>query len=549
MKRFPSLKLTLLSFFVAFCSNWQYGYQTSYINTSVKTFYHHFNATYVADHPEVSHIPTPVWAVQWGLTVASFYVGAMIGFVFVPILTHRVGLKWSYIVSSVPALIGCAITFVGHWLATVVGSGSEESVFKDCLVFGRIFCGITGGAAVAVLPLWIRETSPPPYRGYISSFQQIGQELATVIGFIVGSESILGVDQHFEELQIIAAAPTAVLIILMLLLPDTPHYYFHTKNDWPTGEKSISFYYGKNTDIESATLAILQEWTEHSSSTKEGQRYKVATLLCPGRDAEARIVRKGFLIGALAAMSYGFTADDIIDAYSATIFEVMNYSPGTSGMDSVLASYFTIGLGCWILMCTVIASFLVDRVGRRKMIIAGLFGSAIGNTCTAIISKIPGDRLIVSYFVVGSVFFTKACIGLGAGPPAWFITSELVPAGARTPAQTLSTAVLLLVCGITTGSYLILQFSIGSLSFVVLAAAPAALIGLALLLYLPETKNKDIDEIQLQLGTGQRLFREGELLKGWSKRWKTYGAIPRHRKKKNKNPLIDSESLDDFSIV
>ncbi len=69
-------------------------------------------------------------------------------------------------------------------------------------------------------------------------------------------------------------------------------------------------------------------------------------------------------------------------------------------MDASQASYFTIGLGCWILACTIAASFLIDRVGRRRMLIYGLFGTAIGNTLTAIVSKMPFDRVAEGYAVV-----------------------------------------------------------------------------------------------------------------------------------------------------
>ncbi|VDM51768.1 unnamed protein product [Angiostrongylus costaricensis] len=112
-------------------------------------------------------------------------------------------------------------------------------------------------------------------------------------------------------------------------------------------------------------------------------------ILHLGSSRPLRKSLKGFLVGVAASASYAFTADDLIDTFSAKML--------------------TVHYDLW----------QVDRFGRRHLLLFGLFGSSAAMCLPAFF---PEQKLLVSL----GFTLTKAFIGLGAGAPPWFLTSELV---------------------------------------------------------------------------------------------------------------------------
>lgn len=138
--------------------------------------------------------------------------------------------------STIPAVMGCALELFARVMATSTHAGTEDLVLANLLMIGRACTGIHGGAALALLPLFISEVCPPAHRGVLSSLQQVAQAVTTLLGFIFGSESFFNVDNHrFEWLQLIGLAPTLALIFVLMFIRETPYEYFVRRNDWDRG--------------------------------------------------------------------------------------------------------------------------------------------------------------------------------------------------------------------------------------------------------------------------------------------------------------------------
>ena len=114
------------------------------------------------------------------------------------------------------------------------------------------------------------------------------------------------------------------------------------------------------------------------------------------------------------------------------------------------------------------------------------------------------------FSVIGNIFnflpletvgfgLTKSAIGLGAGAPAWFLTSELVSPKVTELCQSISTGSLLIASGLSTFIYLPLTKVIGIYSILMIAIIPATIAAIILYLFLPETKDKKHEEIRLEL--------------------------------------------------
>uniref|UniRef100_A0A914YDH0 Major facilitator superfamily (MFS) profile domain-containing protein n=1 Tax=Panagrolaimus superbus TaxID=310955 RepID=A0A914YDH0_9BILA len=305
-------------------------------------------------------------------------------------------------------------------------------------------------------------------------YTQVFQAFSTLCGLVLGSETLIPVGFiRFEFLQIIGIIPTIIFIFVLWRLPPTPFRIVDTltKNNGATEKKlakSVKFYYGSEDYIDCVKSEAFGRWNIGTKSN--WSELKESNNL------------KGLIIGTLAAVSYSFTADDLIDSYSNQIL----HSSGEK-----FSELFTVIYGVILLITSIIGAFLADKFGRKRLIIYGLMATGFFNILAMI-----GDSTDWTFIEVIGFGLTKAAIGFGAGAPAWFLTSELVSPRITHLCQTISTGSLLTASGFSSFVYLPLSTHIGIWSLFILAILPAFFVAIILILFLPETKDKPYGEIK-----------------------------------------------------
>ncbi|PAV88487.1 hypothetical protein WR25_23115 [Diploscapter pachys] len=167
---------------------------------------------------------------------------------------------------------------------------------------------------------------------------------------------------------------------------------------------------------------------------------------------------------------------------------------GVSEVSTDMADLISVVMGVVLVLGSVGGAFLIDRFGRRRLIILGLLGCSTSNLLLVIF---PSSVRVATV----SFTLTKAFIGLGAGAPAWFLTTELVPPSRVSLFQSFSTGVLLITTMLITFFYLRLEFAIHQYSILLLTPGPAMILAILLFLFLPETQNRNNAEIQHLLNT------------------------------------------------
>ncbi|KAK0402858.1 hypothetical protein QR680_016578 [Steinernema hermaphroditum] len=462
----PHGRLLAVAVFVSFASNWQFAYQITYVNTASAVFrqigdfaYSHSNGLHGARMPEER------WNTLWSIVVASFYPGAIIGFIMVPYLVRRIGVKRALLYTCVPAIFGCFLQLFARLAAQF-----DEFTFQQLLIFGRLLVGIQAGCSLCLLPMFVIEISPPVHVPFLSTLQQVCQSFSTVVGFFVGSPLLVSFGVYeFECLQLIAVFPTILFFFFLIWLPHTPYYLLQDRQCAPDQAfDSVAFYYGAETDTVAVREELYHRWCTEGEHTHDGSILGTVNL-------------KGLLIGSVAAISFAFTADDLIDSFSS---QILKKSAGLDDDAIELKSQLTtVCLGILLFVTSIFGSFLIDRLQ-------------------------PGQRIL----------------RLGYGAPAWFLTSELVAPKAVSVAQAISTGLLLVVTGLMTLVYLNIDALIPHYSILVLAAGPALACAVVLILFLPETMDKTYEQIRdnlavfffsglfnrkrLSLAQKRRLFQE-----------------------------------------
>ncbi|CAJ0947407.1 unnamed protein product, partial [Mesorhabditis belari] len=490
-----SIRLLLLAIVISFCSNWQFAFQITYVNTSVKTFYDLANQGYQLQNrcsklDPHCRLPNIEWSERWSTIVSSFYPGTLVGFLAVPFIVERIGVKSTMITMSFSAIAGCLVHFFAAFsvhsesmnkFALSLPRGYGAFMFDAILVLGRFLIGCQSGTSLSLLPLYIVEVSPLKDRGFLNTFQQVAQAVGTLLGLLIGSEAIIPLGEwRYTVMQVAALLPTLLYVAVLTLTPKTPMQLLKDGSDISQVLSSLRFYHGKEGNLKEVENETAQATKMSYDQKPEGIPW--ATW-------------KGFFIGACAAMSYSFTADDLIDTFSAQILHKAPMTNGTEDGDLIddSADRISVILGGILVVGSIAGTFLIDRFGRRPLLLLGLLGSAISNAVAVIFCT---NSLIVTLGFAA----TKLFIGLGAGAPAWFLTSELVHPHYMTVMQSLSTGLLLMSTALATFFFLRLELWIGTWSMFALSSAPALVLAIILFLYLPETKDRNHEEIQRILG-------------------------------------------------
>ncbi|CAD5234562.1 unnamed protein product [Bursaphelenchus xylophilus] len=464
----PTVRAFIVAGFVSFVSNWQFGYQITYVNTASEDFFDLYK--HALELNETVTVVTD-WAQKWSLVVSSFYPGTFLGFVAVPVLVNKIGVKNGMFYSSFPAVIGCCLMiFVQNFVLI------SPTCFLAVLMFGRFLTGIQSGCSLCLLPLFYHETSDKEHREFLVALQQVFQAVATFVGFLCGSNLIFSTGYtKVVWLQIIGLFPSALGLIFFFWSPKTPKVIIESsksKSYDPALYKSAQFYQGSDAD-----LCIFGLEAEVAS-----ERLKISDQKYDNKILKSDI--KGGILGFIAGISFGFTGDDLVDSYSTEILYNHSHGPVAAVTDIALL------MGLILIGSSVVGAFLLDHYGNRIMLIYGLIGTAFANVLSSTGSFLGSWMLTASGMIL-----TKCFIGLGAGAPAWFLSSELVSQRNASLAQTISTGSLLVVVGLLTSSFLSVDLLIPNWSLMLMTSVPASICALILYLFLPETKGIRADQV------------------------------------------------------
>ncbi len=410
-----------------------------------------------------------------GFTVASALIGTLFGALLAgrpsdwwgrrPVLTV---LAVFYIVSAV----GCA--FAWNWHA---------------LLFFRWVGGIAVGGASVVSPVYITEIAPARRRGLLVAVSQLN----IVVGILAAYLSnylvayVLGPDHPaaWRWMFGIEAAPAAVFFGASLLIPESPRWLVR-KGNRPAAEDVLAKF-GHEAPFQEVE-DIEQSLASERSSGHQSlfQRKYLKPLL-------------------LAGMIAAFNQLDGINAvlyYATDIFRMAGADKTSALMQSVI-------VGVTNLVMTILAMALIDRVGRKSLLLVGSVTFVLSHALAAWVFHTHAQGWIVIIALMGIV----GSHAYSQGAVVWVIINELLPNAVRASGSAAACFLIWLLCiGVSWGFPIVVGESTDP-AVAGRSAAPAfAFFALMMVLqfvlvlkYLPETKGASLEELQQRLAA-----REGE---------------------------------------
>jgi SP family galactose:H+ symporter-like MFS transporter len=402
------------------------------------------------------------------LVVSAVLIGAVIGAAVGGLLSDRFGRRKMIILSAIVFALGSA------------GTALTPSV--SLLIAGRIVVGIAIGIASFISPMYISEIAPPKVRGSLVSVNQLAITGGIVVAYLV--DFALSGIKGWRFMFAFAVIPAVVLGVEMWLLPDSPRWLMR-HNMKEEAQKVLMRIRAVATPD-----AVKSEMDEIAEGIRIQSKGGIGKLFHPA-------LRLALIVGIFLAVFQQLTGINTVIYYAPTIFEFAGFK--TAGF-SILA---TVGVGLVNVGFTVVALRLMDRVGRRPLLLIGVAGQFLGLVILGVAFQLHRLAAVLGYVAVASLAVYVGSFAVGLGPIFWLMISEIYPLKVRGSAMSIATLAnwgMNLAVALT---FLTLVQSIGRPgTFWVYAAIS---IGAWIFIYLlvPETKGRTLEEIEKHWHAGR----------------------------------------------
>ena len=392
------------------------------------------------------------------IVVSAVLIGAVIGAVIGGTLTDRFGRRKLIILAGI--------------IFTVSAIGTALSPTVTWLITGRIITGIAIGIASFISPMYIAELVPAKVRGALVAVNMLSITTGIVIAYLV-DYALSGI-QGWRFMFGLAAIPSVILSIAMWRLLDSPRWLISKPKVEQAGQVLQRF--RTESDISPEIRDIQKSMAKQSSGW-------VTELFRPS-------LRMPLIVGVGLAVFQQITGINTVIYYAPTIFEFAGFKTAGS---SILAGA-DLGIVMWCIH--VLAIFLMDRVGRRPLLLIGVAGQIIGLTILGAAFQFQQLSSLTSYIAIGSLTIYAASFAIGLGPVFWLMITEIYPLKVRGAAMSVATVAnwgMNLVVAVT---FLTLVKVLGRPETFWLYGLIAIAAWIFFYRLLPETKGKTLEQIE-----------------------------------------------------
>ena len=371
----------------------------------------------------------------------------------------------------------------------MIGSAISGTFIE--LVLYRIDGGMGIGLALIVCPLYISEISVPQHRGLLVYLYQLAVTIGVVAAYIINDQLLslaqegeaLGnffdkifITEYWRGMLGMGVVPSMFFLIIVMCIPESPRWLI-TKDKISRAENIFSRIYCAKEDV-SAQIAATQEVSKNSGNEKS--EFKL--LFQPG-------IFKALIIGMAIAILGQFMGVNAVLYYGPEIFK-------GAGLASDDALFYQVIVGLANMITTVLAMFIIDKIGRKKLIYYGVSGMIVSLLLIAAYF-IWGEALNISsyYLLVFFVLYIVCCAG-SICAVVWVILSEMYPIKVRAVAMSIASFALWI------GTFLIGQLTPwlltnitpqGTFLLFAICCIPYMLI---MWKAVPETTGKSLEEIE-----------------------------------------------------
>ncbi len=408
-----------------------------------------------ATHALTDHFSLTAW--QLGFTVSIALWGTVVGALSAGKIGQWLGGRATLQIMAVLYLlsaVGCALAWT--WPA---------------FLGARLLGGIGIGGSSVLGPVYIAELAPAEHRGRLVGLFQInivvGILLAYLSNFVISTFHTGALEWRFDFG--VSGIPAVFFLLMLFTIPESPRWLaMHGKGD----EALATLRQLGGKDPEAEFTEIIQSIHVQSSSKHESlfrRRY-----------------RKPIILAVLIAAFNQLSGINAVLYYLNDIFVSAGFSRVSGALQAVVIGFVN-------LVATLFAMTLIDRLGRRTLLLIGCAGMVVNLAAISIMFATGhGTKLL---FLVAAYI---ACFALSSGAVIWVYMSEIFPNEVRVQGQAMGSTVLWISNGVISQLFPLFAAKSTSLPFAFFAVV-MALQFVVTLIYFPETKGLSLEQLQSKL--------------------------------------------------
>ena len=332
---------------------------------------------------------------QQGFAVSSAAIGCIAGPLVAVALSDALGRRRTLVVAAI--LLG-----VSAVATALAGDMLQFNLF-------RIVGGVGVGLASVVSPMYIAEMAPARLRGRLVSVNQLAVVIGLFIAVVVSY--FLSFNGSWRWMFGSTALPVVCWLAGLTVLPESPRWLA-----------------ARSREPEALALLVRSEGPAQSDAALREIQQSIAEetgglaeLFQPG-------MRIALLVAVMLAILQQMTGVSILLVYAPTIFKSAGFSAASD------AIWQAIPLNVWNIACTALAFWLVDRLGRRPLLLIGVIGMAVGLIIMGFCFQFGWS----GYPVVAVMFLCVGAYVSSLAPLAWLIMSEIFPTRIRGRAMSIA---------------------------------------------------------------------------------------------------------------
>ena len=395
---------------------------------------------------------TPFWH---GFTISSALIGTVIGALVAGTPADKYGRK--------PVLFIIA----GLYVLTAIGSALAGNV-TSFIVF-RFLGGIGVGASSVVAPMYIAEISPAKIRGKMTAMFQFNVIFGILIAFVSNFLLRDFGTEPWRWMLGVAGVPAFLFFILLFAIPESPRFLIKI-GQIPRAKLILE-------KIEISAIDQEIEEIKHSmdKSSKGNQQLF------------SRIYLKPISVAFLVAMFNQFSGINAILYYAPRIFEISGLSNADSMFQSIL-------IGVTNGIFTILGMILIDKAGRKKLLITGSIGMSL---CLGLIARTFYSQNFTGYGLLILLLVYIMFFAFSTGAVIWVLIAEIFPNSIRGHGQSLGSFTHWFFAALITFLFPVVaktsQFGVGHafLFFSVMMIVQAIVVWK----YFPETKGRTLEDL------------------------------------------------------
>ncbi|XP_071839935.1 solute carrier family 2, facilitated glucose transporter member 1-like isoform X2 [Apostichopus japonicus] len=402
-----TFRLLALSVVACISGSFQFGYQLGVLTGPSDRIRNFYNESQVDRRDEPLSETASLWL--WSTTVSVFCVGGALGALSSSYLADFLGRKGTMLFSNLISIFGALFMGLSYTIN-----------YYEMVIVGRFVIGLYGGLSITIVPLYLIEISPANRRGGIAIIHQVILNCGLLIAQILG---IYAFDYNtgWPILLALTAVPSIIQLFILPFCPESPRLLF-MKGKEVKCRQALMRLRGLD-DVDEEMKELEEEAKEQRQSEKVGI-WDVLMIRNPDW-------KKPLIISVCVHAGQQLTGINAILFYSTELYEL-------TGLDDRQTGYAVVGIGVISIVTSIISIFLVDKFGRRNLLLYSVAVVTVSSTVLAFSISFQYRFDWLKWISLGMVYLFLVAFHFGAASIPFVIVHEIWSQGPRAAAMSIS---------------------------------------------------------------------------------------------------------------